>query len=58
MRRVSLDRLLTERAIAYVNDPRGASFRNARLRVSSIYDWFRDDFGGSPLDSRTAKPGR
>ncbi len=27
--------------------PRGASIRNGWLRVSSIYDWFQDDFGGS-----------
>jgi len=45
----NLDRLLTEGAIAYVNHPRGASFRNGRLRVSSIYDWFQDDFGGSVM---------
>ena len=44
----NLDRLLTEGAIAYVNHPRGASFRNGKLRVSSIYDWFREDFGGTP----------
>jgi uncharacterized protein DUF547 len=45
----NLDRLLTEGAVAYVNHPRGASFRNGRLRVSSIYEWFQDDFGGSAM---------
>jgi hypothetical protein len=45
----NLDRLLTEGAVAYVNHPRGASIRNGRLRVSSIYDWFQDDFGGSVM---------
>jgi Protein of unknown function, DUF547 len=40
-------RLLTDNAIAFVNHPRGASFKDGRLVVSSIYDWFEDDFGGS-----------
>ena len=45
----NLDRLLTEAAVAFVNHPRGASFRNGRLHVSSIYDWFQADFGGSVM---------
>jgi len=44
--RGNTERLLTEGAVAFVNHPRGASFRNGRLRVSSIYDWFQEDFGG------------
>jgi hypothetical protein len=40
------DRLLTESAIAFINHPRGASFRDGRLVVSSLYDWFEGDFGG------------
>lgn len=32
---------------AYVNHPRGASVENGRLRVSSIYTWFQEDFGGT-----------
>ena len=46
----NLDRLLTEGAVAYVNHPRGADIRNGRLLVSSIYDWFQDDFGGSVME--------
>jgi hypothetical protein len=34
-------------AAAYVNHPRGASFRNGGLVVSSIYVWFQEDFGDS-----------
>jgi hypothetical protein len=30
-----------------VNHPRGASLQNGALTVSSIYDWFEEDFGGN-----------
>jgi hypothetical protein len=30
----------------YVNNPRGASAADGRLVVSSLYDWYRADFGG------------
>ena len=34
-------------ARAYVNHPRGVSVTaNGRLRLSKIYDWFAEDFGG------------
>lgn len=39
--------LLDKGAREYVNHPRGAQFAGDRLRLSSIYDWFREDFGGS-----------
>lgn len=39
--------LLGKGAREYVNHPRGAHFAAGRLRLSSIYDWFRADFGGS-----------
>ncbi|MGE0408540.1 MAG: DUF547 domain-containing protein [Amphiplicatus sp.] len=43
-----LDGALTQAARDYVNHPRGAHFDEAgRLVVSSIYDWYREDFGGS-----------
>ena len=32
-------------ARAYINSPRGARFDKGRLRVSSIYRWFKKDFG-------------
>ena len=41
------DRMLDELAAQYANHPRGASLQNGRLKVSSIYEWFQDDFGGS-----------
>jgi hypothetical protein len=34
-------------ARAYVNNPRGASSSQNGLVVSSIYDWFKADFGGT-----------
>lgn len=40
-------RLLEKAARAYVNHPRGVSVKNGKLRVSSIYEWFKEDFGGS-----------
>jgi hypothetical protein len=43
----NVDRLLTENAVAFVNHPRGATVKDGRLTVSSIYDWFEEDFGGS-----------
>ena len=39
--------LLTRAARQYINHPRGVSFVNGKLIVSSIYDWFEDDFGGN-----------
>jgi hypothetical protein len=34
-------------ARAYVNSPRGARLDGGRIVVSSIYRWFKEDFGGS-----------
>lgn len=45
-----LDRQLTEAAMAYVNDARCIRFDDRRLVVSSIFRWYRDDFGGSERD--------
>ncbi len=42
----SLDEALNEAARIYVNHPRGVSVDGDDLVVSSIYDWFEDDFGG------------
>lgn len=42
----NLEKLLEAGARAYVNHPRGASVdEGGRLTVSSIYDWFVEDFG-------------
>ncbi len=37
--------LMNQGAIDYVNHPRGVAFDGGKLIVSSIYDWFREDFG-------------
>ncbi|MEL6233530.1 MAG: DUF547 domain-containing protein [Pseudomonadota bacterium] len=42
-----LEPMLEAGARAYVNHPRGAQVANGRLTVSSIYDWFAEDFGGT-----------
>jgi len=39
--------LLEKGAREYVNHPRGARLEGNRLVLSSIYDWFQEDFGGS-----------
>ena len=43
----TLDADLDEAAGDYVNHPRGVTILERGLRVSSIYDWFRKDFGAS-----------
>ena len=43
----TVDDQLTQAAIAYVNDPRGVRVNENRVRVSSIYSWFKEDFGNS-----------
>jgi hypothetical protein len=42
--------LLESAARSYVNSPRGVSFGETGLVVSSIYVWFQDDFGDSDAD--------
>lgn len=39
--------LLEAGARDYVNNPRGVQIRDGKLVVSSIYIWFKEDFGGS-----------
>jgi hypothetical protein len=41
--------MLEEAARAYVNHPRGARLVEGRLYVSSIYVWYKEDFGGDDL---------
>ena len=43
----TIDTRLDQAATSYINHPRGVSFDNGKLTVSSIYNWFRDDFGES-----------
>ena len=44
---VNTPALLDASARDYVNHPRGVSIIDGELRVSSIYSWFREDFGDS-----------
>lgn len=41
------DKMLTEAARAFINTPRGVRVEDGRLTVSSIYDWYKADFGGT-----------
>ncbi len=43
----NLEQLLEQGAAAYINHPRGARVADGELLVSSIYDWFKEDFGGA-----------
>lgn len=44
----NVDRLLGANESAYINDARGVSFtENGRLELSSIFDWYRDDFAAN-----------
>ncbi len=57
----NLERLLKRGAADYVNHPRGARVTDDGLVVSSIYDWFKEDFGGTDAGvlahlKRYAKP--
>ncbi len=47
-RAATLERDLDAAARAFVNHPRGVTvLGDGRLRVSSIYHWFKEDFGGN-----------
>ncbi len=47
-RAAGLERELDAAAAAFVNHPRGAAvLAGGRVRASSIYRWFREDFGGT-----------
>jgi len=43
----NMGRLLDKAAHDYVNSPRGVDISNDNLILSSIYDWFQEDFGGT-----------
>ena len=45
-----LDRQLDEAAMAYINDARCITITEDRLGLSSIYRWYRDDFGPTDRD--------
>ncbi len=41
----TVSQVLEEAAYAYINDKRGVSTQDERVIISSIYAWFKDDFG-------------
>ncbi len=41
----SLEEMLNSAASDYINHPRGVNFGNNKLILSSIYNWYKDDFG-------------
>ena len=43
----NIESLLEKGAREYINHSRGVSVNDGKLRVSSIYVWFQEDFGGS-----------
>jgi hypothetical protein len=42
-----LEHQLSAAAMAYINDPRCIDMEDGQLYVSSIFRWFKDDFGGT-----------
>ena len=43
----SLDRIRVQAARDYINSPRGVMLTPQGLKVSSIFKWFKEDFGGN-----------
>lgn len=43
----NLEPALEKAAVEFINHPRGARLEGRRLVLSSIYEWFQVDFGGS-----------
>ena len=41
------ERLLDDGARAYINNPRGVRLDDGELVVSSLYNWYSEDFGGN-----------
>ncbi|MFT5135706.1 MAG: hypothetical protein ACI8XV_000732 [Arenicella sp.] len=46
----NVEALLELAAIEYINHPRGVRIEGGRLFLSSIYDWYRQDFGSEFAD--------
>jgi hypothetical protein len=42
-----LEQQLSKAAMGYINDPRCIQIEGRRLGLSSMYRWYRDDFGGT-----------
>lgn len=50
MTAANAETFLDDAARAYINHPRGAEISDGKLTVSSIYEWYMDDFGDSEAD--------
>lgn len=46
----NIKRLLDVAASQYINSPRGVTIQSGKLNVSSIFVWFKQDFGGTTQD--------
>jgi len=46
----NLESLLDAAAVQYINHPRGVRIENDELIISSIYDWYEEDFGDSEAE--------
>jgi len=46
MTAANAEQFLEDGARTFINHPRGARIEDGKLYVSSIYDWFEEDFGG------------
>ena len=46
----NIESLLEKGEREFVNHARGVTIQNGKLRVSSIYVWFQEDFGRSAAD--------
>lgn len=46
----NLDMLLDQGAKQYINHPRGVSVVNGELQLSSIFDWYAEDFGNNDAE--------
>ncbi len=49
----NVEQLLDAGARAYISHPRGAHFEDEVLVLSSIFDWFAEDFGNTPEERLT-----
>ncbi len=43
----NVDSALNQAAVNFINHPRAAQVQGSQVFVSSIYDWFKSDFGGT-----------
>ena len=43
----NIEALLEQAARDFINHPRGVSVASGELTISSIYDWYEDDFGSN-----------